>query len=368
MSNFVRGHLRSILKQLQFTNDKVAYFDIPALEIDTDVDGLFVVRGLTVSLSSLTIVAHGVELAIKFSDDMEFAINVETVTIPLFRRIEIGDVYGNLKGGKHEMTFGDVDARNGAMNEDEVFLADTPLLRAATGNSDALEPPRPTIPGPTRPPNTEMEDIPPKAVFDSVTQLSPDDEKASKQYRDTLQWIQESGEIHICQKEVRRNIIEKGLGIKDEKDIRAAVCARLHTMASVPHPPKRSIKVTTLQTLMPPYVREFLHRLPMLLRLLLAPLSYFHPVTISSITAAGSGQWISTMIDQNIFQDFADQDAEIRRLERESSQLCVSLIRDTADCPFQARYQRGLRTQTSLSRWLTSRALLKSRSCQTLTS
>lgn len=62
VANFARKRLRLLLKHLHFVNDKIALFNIPALEIDTDVSGLLVVRGVTISLSSLTIVAHGIEL------------------------------------------------------------------------------------------------------------------------------------------------------------------------------------------------------------------------------------------------------------------------------------------------------------------
>lgn len=62
VANFVRKSMRRTLRQLHFTKDKIALFNLPALEIDTDVDGLLVVRGVTISLSSLTIVAHGIEL------------------------------------------------------------------------------------------------------------------------------------------------------------------------------------------------------------------------------------------------------------------------------------------------------------------
>lgn len=65
-----------MLKQLQFVQDKVAFFGLPALEIDVDVAGLMVIRGITIHLSSLTIVAHGIELGIKLTDDMEIAFQV----------------------------------------------------------------------------------------------------------------------------------------------------------------------------------------------------------------------------------------------------------------------------------------------------
>ena len=37
------------------------------------------------------------------------AIYVDEVHVQLFRRIEIGDVYANVKGGKFEMTFAEVE-------------------------------------------------------------------------------------------------------------------------------------------------------------------------------------------------------------------------------------------------------------------
>ncbi|KAK0877731.1 hypothetical protein LTR87_008392 [Friedmanniomyces endolithicus] len=52
-ATFARKNLR---------RDKIALFNLPALEIDTDVSGLMVVRGVTISLSTLTLVAHGVEI------------------------------------------------------------------------------------------------------------------------------------------------------------------------------------------------------------------------------------------------------------------------------------------------------------------
>jgi hypothetical protein len=61
-SNAARKWLRKVLKQLHFTRDKIALFNLPALEINTEVDGLLVIRGLTIELSSLTVVAHGIEL------------------------------------------------------------------------------------------------------------------------------------------------------------------------------------------------------------------------------------------------------------------------------------------------------------------
>lgn len=58
-----RRILRKTLgKDPHFIRDQLALFNLPALEIDTEVNGLFVIRGVTISFSSLTLVAHGIEI------------------------------------------------------------------------------------------------------------------------------------------------------------------------------------------------------------------------------------------------------------------------------------------------------------------
>lgn len=62
IATLARKNLRRVLRSLHFTRDKIAFFNLPALEIDTDVDGLMVIRGMTFCLSTMTIVANGIEL------------------------------------------------------------------------------------------------------------------------------------------------------------------------------------------------------------------------------------------------------------------------------------------------------------------
>ena len=104
---FRKCQARVGFRKVHFFHDKTAFFNIPALEIDTDVDGLMVIGGFPISSSefTITIVAHGMELGIKLSDDMELAIRTEECTIAFFRKIETGDMCGNLKWAEFEMTF-----------------------------------------------------------------------------------------------------------------------------------------------------------------------------------------------------------------------------------------------------------------------
>jgi hypothetical protein len=74
---------------LILVNDKIALFNIPALEIDTEVEGLLVVRGVTLSLSQLSITAHGVQIGMKLSDDIELSIHVDGVRVHIFRTLQL---------------------------------------------------------------------------------------------------------------------------------------------------------------------------------------------------------------------------------------------------------------------------------------
>ncbi|KAK4610571.1 hypothetical protein CLAFUW4_14003 [Fulvia fulva] len=321
MPGVVSGSSWDSILTLLRTTGRIALFNLPALEIDTDVDGLFVIRGVTFSLSSFTLVAHGIELGLKLTDDIELAMYVDEVVVQFFRSIDVGDVYANVKGGKFEMTLGDLDltADDDASSETSVFLDDTPLLRAATAGSRGFTD-RPMLRESLTGGVKTMRDSSAQAGFNMVESLSPDDNIADKQYHERLTEIRTTSAVYQSRQQVRQKAKgENGFKFDNENDMRAAVSAELHKLPSIPHPPNRSVRVTTLQTLAPPYVRSFLHRLPFLLRLLLAPLSYFHPISISSITGNGSGQWLSALLQQQVFKHHTEHNAELRRIHRRIS-------------------------------------------------
>ena len=322
VSNLIRRGLRTLLGPLEFVSDKVAFFDLPALEIDTEVDGLFVMRGLTISLSSLTIVAHGVEVGIKLSDDMELALLCDKTTIHLFRKIDVEAVYANIKGGEYEMTFGSLARETQNDNGASFMISDSPMLRRATATGLSDSPKKVTMAA--RMTNGDAPaDTDPQEGFEETNTLGLNDARALEQYQETIDWIEETSSINQGSRIMAQVINsrptndEKAFDPSNERDMRAAVCSYLHDNApSIPHPPKRSVRVTTLQNLSPPHIREFLHRLPMLLRILLNVLSYFHPVNISSVTAGASGRWIQSMLKEHVFKQYGSQDSEIRRLEQ----------------------------------------------------
>ena len=62
VSSYTRGKLRRTLNHVHFYRDQVALFYVPSLVIDTGLDGLVTLRGLTISLLDLTIELHGLEV------------------------------------------------------------------------------------------------------------------------------------------------------------------------------------------------------------------------------------------------------------------------------------------------------------------
>ncbi|KAG6207249.1 hypothetical protein E4U35_001142 [Claviceps purpurea] len=299
-SALTRKFLRVFIRQLHFIGDKVAFFEIPALEIDTEVDGLMVLRGITFSLSTLSFEVHGVEVGIKLSDDLELAIQTENVTVSLFRGIDVGDCYANLKGGPHEMTFLDMERKTDADSQ-EALMVDTLLPKGPQGNRPEL----------IRMKSEMTHGKPPKdssyvLALKAMRRYRLDKVLAEAQYNEVLEEIHETSTVQTARKNV-----DSAAQSLDEDAVRAAICSKLHSKPSVPHPPMRSVKVTTLQRMPPPRVRGFLHRLPMLLRLLLNPISYFHPIKVASITATASGRWIETMLEQTLFKGYADYDSDL---------------------------------------------------------
>ena len=333
-----RAMRKTFLRDLHFTNDQIAFFDLPALEIDTEVKGLFVIRGVTLSLSTLTLVAHGIEAGIKLSDDIELAIQVDKVVVPLFRDITVDDVYANVKGGDWEVMFGDLAFGEPEPDDDDsVIVTDTAILRAASiaNQGGAKKRPAEMVRGMT------AGEIPAEArdamsAFASVKKLSPDEKNAHEKYQKLIKNIEQTSAITIAKKDLmeasqlldvpdsdsKRNEKDGRLDVDNPEAMRAAICTKIHSGPSIPHPPSRSVRVSTLRKTSFPKVQKFIRRFPLLYRMMLVPICYFHPVKFNSITAAGSGKWFVSLMRQYLFKHYSTSDAEIRRLEARISAWC----------------------------------------------
>ncbi|KAJ1323361.1 hypothetical protein MN608_11510 [Microdochium nivale] len=319
---------RFFLRNLHFINDQIGLFNIPALEIDTDVKGLFVVRAVTLSISTMTLVAHGVETGIKLSDEIELAIQTDKVVVRLFRDIHVDDVYANIKGGHWEVTFGDLACGKPEPSDgpDDFISRDTAILRAATTALDG------TYPRPKRTFNMVRSMTADRQPVDAqdrgfamsgVKTLSPADTLANREYDEMIDEINDTSLITKAKKALRKaarpdnneDDIPSRLDPDKTDDMRAAVCAHIHNSPSIPHPPTTSIRVSTLSKNNHPHFKQFLHRFPLLYRLMLNPLCYLHPVKIQSLTVAGSGKWLVALMRKYVFKHYSSKDSEIRRLE-----------------------------------------------------
>ena len=313
-----RWTMRELVKQLHFIDDKIALFEIPALEIDTEAEGLMVVRGVTFSLSTLSFTVHGIEVAIKLYDGVELAIQADTTTVSLFRSIDVGDCFANLKS-RDEMSIETPSTASSSEGQAAFPVLDGPTLgKLPDGRASSIN-----IKS-TAANKKPSKHLSPTDAINNIAQHSMLKESAGDRYRQKLESIDNSSAIrqsrgHLRKLQEKREDTGKDAHAADENAFRAAICFLLHSKPSVPHSPEQSIKVTTLQNILGPIARRFTHRLPLLLRLLLNPIAYFHAIKIASITATGSGRWVKADLLQKTFKTYDDSDAELEDLKEQIS-------------------------------------------------
>ncbi|KIW04439.1 uncharacterized protein PV09_04706 [Verruconis gallopava] len=213
-SELAQRNLRRVLRDISFTRYTIALFNLPALDIDMEVSGQMVIRLVTVCLSSLTLIAHGVEVGIKVTDDIELAVYTEQVCASLFRKIEISDIFGNVKGGSTEMTFADVKDSDNEADEESLFN-ETPLLRAAAAGSEGLK---------IRPKSREslagrsyIKGFSVQAGFDDIRALSPNDQNEKQKYLKMLNDIRTTCAVYQCPALVREAAKEQGRTLRMKK-------------------------------------------------------------------------------------------------------------------------------------------------------
>lgn len=311
-----RWILRRLLNYLHFIDDKIAMFDIPALEIDTEVEGLMVLRGISLSLSTLSLTVHGVEVGIKLSDDLELAIQTEQINISLFRSIEVGECFANIKSGKQaSFMLGTSEPKSSAAVAAGAGATSASTAASSNSNGDVPEISETKARMTAGNPPQDSSRI---AAYKDIKKQTLHSDIAVQRYHNTLKMIEATNTVNIARTYLRRHLASTdGPDNHDEPALLAGICAQLHSKPTIPNPPRRSIKVTVLRQLLSPAVRRFLHRLPMLLRLLLNPLSYLHPVSIRSITMTAPGDQIKSLLLQTALKKDDSSDVDLYDL-RES--------------------------------------------------
>ncbi len=201
-------------------------------------------------------------VAFQIKDNVELLIFTDEIDIKLFRKINIGAAYAVLRNG---------------------------TLRDACA---------------------EAKD--PQMAFEGVTTMT--DEEIENRYNHARRDIYAEGSIYRSHPQ-RSDLDKAEDGASLTQEERAALCSRLREAQSVPHAPRRSIKVSTLLQYVPRWLRRLILRLPCLIRAVLMPLSQLHPATAASITFAISGHWLAPGVDSKMAKEYAETDPEIEKVQ-----------------------------------------------------
>lgn len=211
--------------------------------------------------------------AVQLSQHMQLALYVNNLTVKLSRSIDIGEVYGTIKDESAETIFRD-----------------------------------------------SLSDGEQRAAISKIRQpLAHGDQDAEEQYRKLCGQIWDTSPINESRRHAQ-NAENKERTQLTERQLRAATCGRLAGSPTVPNAPSSSVRVTTLQNLIPRWLARFLARLPFLLRVVLMLLSYLHPISIPSITIAGPGHWLAEMLQRRILDHYLEDSSESQELQDKANE------------------------------------------------
>ena len=238
-------------------------------------------------------------VGLKLAEDIELAFYTDQIVIHLFRRISIEEIYAVLKPGSQESNY--EDGKEHKSNEQSML---------DSHDSD----PRPTSSG-SGMSRTDIEDVSIRGAANATIVVSAGNSKAENQYNDTRKNILATSPIRRSREQAES---DHGGRWNSSKEMRATICAKLQEVPSVPHAPARSIKITTILDLLPEWLRRFLSRTPLLLRLILMLLSYSHAVYVTSLSTAGAGRQLAALWER-VFGEYRQPDSEFNQLEQRVS-------------------------------------------------
>ncbi|KAK6541900.1 hypothetical protein TWF694_007677 [Orbilia ellipsospora] len=293
LQGFVRRFMRRLGRDMHYFQDKIACFDLPALDIDVHVNGMMVIEGATFTLSTLTIEAHSIEVALKVDDGLEVCFRTEKAIARLGRSVEIGDVYVTLKT--------EMDTGPGSVY----------AIRRANTVDTMLESRRP-------------EQLHPESLGDAIEQVkdvtdtqyineTEDEGYAIRSYSERVRRIHEHTAIHTTRKRLSSLGGEKyaRFTVKEKK---AMIASALQGCASITHPPNWSIAVSALKARTPAYIHEFNNRFPFFQRTLLNIIAHLHPVKCNGVISNITGLFASGMLERAVFKHYKNENRDISKL------------------------------------------------------
>lgn len=275
----VRRFLRVILGKFHFYEDKLAFFDLPALNIDDgEVPCLLVVRGFTFKASTMNLEVHGIEVGVKINDDIEIAIQTDRFTWEIMRRITIGDIYAQVKGPLTE--------KNKHHHDDHQNKTDAENSLTNGGK-----------------PQTTRN-------FSSIKTHGDYDDAARKLYSERLEGLRRTNIINRAKERLSPHM-------EGQNRLRAALGASTHEEITVPNPQKMEMKSSELTAMVPGWLKFIFKNCRVLLRLFLNSISYNHPVHFQAITLTGCGRYLNQILGSKFFQQYDDYNKEINKLKED---------------------------------------------------
>ena len=248
----------------------------------------------------------------------EIHAHTDSLEIKLFRRIAIGEIYAAHKCPEDEKEVSlEVDEDQPHLSSENRIVEDNIRHEASVKYQDRA--------------TTDAKDPTSKSTKDWTRTTAFGDEDAELRYADVLKDIRTGGGLYQMRERLRDVDHD---GDYTDIELRAMLCTELRRTGL--SPPQHSKRLTTskLATLFPePNVFEYV---PSAMRALLWLASHTHPIDCPSISVAGSGHWLNSLLSQFIFRRHATDDQRIRQFEREVSEwlavgeYCVDLADITA--------------------------------------
>ncbi|KAF3920512.1 hypothetical protein ABW20_dc0108286 [Dactylellina cionopaga] len=250
-----------------------------------------VIEGATFTLSTLTLEAHGIEVALMVDDGLEVCFRTEKAIARFGRSVEIGDVYVTLKT-EMDTGPGSTFAMRKSNTIDTMLEARRPGQLHPESLTDAVK---------------EIKHVTDTQSFDE------DEEHAIREYNERIKHIQENTAIHIARKRLLSLAGEKysRFTVKEKK---AMIASALQTSGSITHPPTWSIAVSHLKARTPPWIHEFNNRFPMVQRTILNVIAHLHPVKCNGVIGNVTGLFASGMLEKAVFKHYKDENKEISKL------------------------------------------------------
>jgi hypothetical protein len=248
----------------------------------------------------------------------EIHAHTDSLEIKLFRRIAIGEIFAAHKCPEDEkVSPSEVDDDQPHLSDENRIVRDNVRHEASIKHQDGA--------------TTEVKVPIPRSTKDWAHSTALGDEDAELRYADILKDIRTGGGLYQMRERLRK------VDREDEYtdiELRAMLCTELRRTGLSPPQHSRRITTSKLATIFPePNVFEYV---PSAMRALLWLASHTHPIDCPSISVAGSGHWLNSMLSQFIFRRHLTDDQRIRDLEREISEwlsvgeYCVDLADITA--------------------------------------